>query len=114
MQGSLLVMCIVWTYRQRRLGIDEFGHPLGGEVSVPRDIGFDEGVPGLVAGEDDPAAIRVALAAALESATESDVRSNGVREVEELPIGEETPLLGPAKAPLDGKGEGSWPGWFRR
>lgn len=114
MQGSLLVMCIVWTYRQRRLGIDEFGHPLGGEVSVPRDIGYDEGVPGLVAGEDDPAAIRVALAAALESATESDVRSNGVREVEELPIGEETPLLGPAKAPLDGKGEGSWPGWFRR
>jgi hypothetical protein len=28
MQGTLLVMCIAWTYRQRRLGIDDFGRPI--------------------------------------------------------------------------------------
>jgi hypothetical protein len=114
MQGSLLIMCIVWTYRQRRLGIDDFGHPLDREVSVTLIFADGEGVPGLVAGEeDDPAAIRVALAAALESAAESDVRSGGVREVEELPIGEETPLLGSGKTHREGKGESSWSRWFR-
>ena len=28
MQAMLLVMCICWKVRQRRLGIDDFGHPL--------------------------------------------------------------------------------------
>ena len=35
MQGTLLVMCIAWTYRQNRLGIDDFGrsiHPPPAEV----------------------------------------------------------------------------------
>lgn len=31
MQGSLLVMCIVWKVRQHRLHIDDFGHPLASE-----------------------------------------------------------------------------------
>jgi len=26
MQGALLVLCIAWKYRQRRLGIDDFGN----------------------------------------------------------------------------------------
>lgn len=114
MQGSLLVMCIVWTYRQRRLGIDEFGNPLGDGISVHRPTsGDDVVVPGLVAGEEeDPAAIRVALAAALESAAESDVRSDGVHEVEELPVGEETPLLG---SRVDSaKSKEGWLHWFRK
>ncbi|KAF9463196.1 hypothetical protein BDZ94DRAFT_1289848 [Collybia nuda] len=115
MQGSLLIMCIIWTYRQRRLGIDEFGDPLNNEVAVTHSVVRDEAVPGLVAEEEDnPTAIRMALAAALESAAESDVRSRGVREVEELPIGEATPLLGVPKALLGGKDEGLWSRWFRR
>jgi hypothetical protein len=28
MQGSLLIMCIAWTFRERSLGIDDFGRPL--------------------------------------------------------------------------------------
>lgn len=38
MQGVLLVMCIAWKFRQRRLGIDDFGHPLDedeGELESP-------------------------------------------------------------------------------
>lgn len=32
MQGSLLVMCIAWKLRQGKLGIDDFGKPLGNNV----------------------------------------------------------------------------------
>jgi len=28
MQGALLAMCIVWHFRERRLGLDDFGHPV--------------------------------------------------------------------------------------
>ena len=28
MQAMLLIMCFFWKLRQRRLGIDDFGHPL--------------------------------------------------------------------------------------
>jgi hypothetical protein len=31
MQAILLAMCITWKFRQRRLGIDDFGHPLVSE-----------------------------------------------------------------------------------
>jgi len=34
MQGSLLVMCIVWKVHQRRLGVDDFGHPLSSGLLV--------------------------------------------------------------------------------
>lgn len=30
LQGALLVMCIVWTFRQKRLGVDAYGNPLDG------------------------------------------------------------------------------------
>jgi hypothetical protein len=33
MQGTLLIICITWKYRQRRLSIDDFGRPLGVETS---------------------------------------------------------------------------------
>lgn len=32
MQGSLLVMCLAWKVRQARLGMDDFGKPLGPDV----------------------------------------------------------------------------------
>ncbi|KAK2460738.1 hypothetical protein APHAL10511_007208 [Amanita phalloides] len=31
MQGSLLVMCLVWKVRQKRLGVNDFGQCIGGE-----------------------------------------------------------------------------------
>ena len=104
-------MCILWTFRQRRLGIDEFGNPLPFPRSTS-DLITDEGeggVPGLVAEEDeDPAKMRVALEAALESAVEADVRE--VREE----VGEETPLLGQAASPKEASGSGGWFGWLTR
>ncbi|KAJ3919396.1 hypothetical protein F5877DRAFT_90055 [Lentinula edodes] len=82
MQGTLLVMCICWKIRQKRLGLDDFGHNI----------------------DEDAVAVRVALANALESAVEGDVRSGGVREVREIPIhayheqdDENTPLLNNGK-----------------
>lgn len=34
MQGVLLCICVAWTLRQRRLGIDAFGNPVEGRVVV--------------------------------------------------------------------------------
>lgn len=33
MQGALLVICVVWTIRQRKLGIDAFGNPIAGRAA---------------------------------------------------------------------------------
>jgi hypothetical protein len=110
MQGSLLVMCILWTFRQRRLGIDEFGNPLPSPHSIPDPTteGGDGGVPGLVAQpNEDPAKMRVALEAALESAVEADVREQ--QEAEQEAVGEETPLLGSASS---SKETGGWLSWL--
>jgi hypothetical protein len=35
MQGILLFLCICWKVRQRKLHIDDFGHPLGTEFPPP-------------------------------------------------------------------------------
>ncbi|KAF8075944.1 hypothetical protein FPV67DRAFT_1469828 [Lyophyllum atratum] len=115
MQGSLLAMCILFTFRQRRFGIDEFGNPLPGssdsEHSHSRPPSGDEvDVPGLITGEEeDPAAVRDALAAALELAAESDIRN---AEPEEPPS-EETPLLGAGKV-TEPKRRTGWSAWFKR
>ncbi|KAJ3796727.1 hypothetical protein GGU11DRAFT_745846 [Lentinula aff. detonsa] len=115
MQGTLLVMCICWKVRQKRLGLDDFGNdivddPLSGSyLSTTTSLAnsthhhhpaADVDVPGLVVEDEDAVAVRVALANALESAVETDVRSGGVREVREIPIhahhdqeDENTPLL---------------------
>jgi len=118
MQGSLLVMCICWKYRQRRLGVDDFGHPHDPELEGETELllGSENGIPGLAIGEEDPAVVSVALAAALGSAVEADFRSGGVQEVEEGPVGEETPLLGSSKnGKLDEGNHGvRWSSWFER
>ncbi|KAJ8520533.1 hypothetical protein ONZ45_g2687 [Pleurotus djamor] len=140
MQGTLLVMCICWKFRQQRLGLDDFGNPLYesdtssirsrnyGAIS-PRGGEEIEEVPGLVTSEgDDPAAVSLALAAALESAAGTDLRSRtesdrGSAVGDDLAGDgrrtggdEATPLLGSSK---DGEGEGKpggagWFSWFRR
>ncbi|KII91525.1 hypothetical protein PLICRDRAFT_38295 [Plicaturopsis crispa FD-325 SS-3] len=38
MQGSLLIMCIVWKVRQHRLHIDDFGHPLPHSEDQDQDV----------------------------------------------------------------------------
>lgn len=38
MQASLLAMCIVWKLRQRRLNIDDFGHPLDGSNDLTDEV----------------------------------------------------------------------------
>lgn len=35
MQSALLVMCIAWKFRQRRLKIDDFGYSLDSNSSTP-------------------------------------------------------------------------------
>jgi hypothetical protein len=79
MQGALLVLCIVYKFRQRRLAIDDFGrplHPSSDEIDraveeVPASALPDTGVP-LTAGPDTPG---VAITDALEAAVERDVRT---------------------------------------
>ncbi|KAJ3808315.1 hypothetical protein F5876DRAFT_90105 [Lentinula aff. lateritia] len=106
MQGTLLVMCICWKIRQKRLGLDDFGHNIVEDTlsesylsttsslanSGHRHPAADVDVPGLVVEDEDAVAVRVALANALESAVEGDVRSGGVREDDE-----NTPLLNNGK-----------------
>jgi hypothetical protein len=90
MQATLLTMCIVWTFRQRRLGIDEFGNPLDGNPAHAHraPAGDDIDVPGLVTTEEeDPTMMRIALAGALQSAVEEEVRTG------EVAVNEATPLL---------------------
>lgn len=68
------------------------------------DLDEESYIPGLVvAEEEDPGAVRDALAAALESAADEDVR--------EVRVGEETPLLG-SKQNAEAQGSG-WFGWWR-
>lgn len=116
MQGTLLVLCIVFKIRQRRLHIDDFGEPL---TPLQQYSPLPDEMPGLVIGEgEDEVAVRVALASELESAVETDVRSAGVRPVLEIPVrprtGEREPLLGErtTKSTEDGK-SGGWFSWGR-
>jgi hypothetical protein len=71
MQAILLGMCITWKLRQRRLGVDDFGHPL---VSEP--------------GEE--------LVVEVEDVLDDNVRDGGVADA-----GEETPLLANGKTKAD-------------
>jgi hypothetical protein len=58
MQAILLAMCITWKFRQRRLGIDDFGHPLveehEEEVSAEVEDALDDDVRVADAGEATP------------------------------------------------------------
>lgn len=44
MQACLLAMCLAWKVRQRRLGIDDFGRPLGegAQATVEETTGEEE------------------------------------------------------------------------
>lgn len=83
------------------MGLDDFGNSL----YVPRSES-QRTFPGLVFEDEDPVAVQRALANALESAAEADVRSGGVQVVPEMPVSEETPLLKPVTSKKNG--------WFGR
>lgn len=54
MQAWLLVMCFAWRIRQRNLGIDDFGRPLGkvsAEETEPTPDGEVDGVSIVIEGE---------------------------------------------------------------
>jgi len=60
MQGILLTMCLVWTVRQKRLGIDDFGKPLwlpqdGEDTEYPIDTSAAATItPNTEGGEREP------------------------------------------------------------
>jgi hypothetical protein len=100
MQGALLVLCILYKLRQRRLSVDDFGtplHPGANEIEeTPASAPAlpDTGVP-LTAGPETPG---VAIADALGAAVERDVRTPGViraQSVQPIPVvaEESAPLL---------------------
>lgn len=106
MQAILLVMCFIWKARQRRLGIDDFGHPLN-------PTALDAPAP-MIRGADGGETVEDAV----EEAIEEDVpgAGNGQAPDEEsgrVPVGEETPLLKGGSAREEGKGKG-WLSWLRR
>ncbi|KAG6898907.1 hypothetical protein C0993_002919, partial [Termitomyces sp. T159_Od127] len=112
MQGSLLTMCIIFHFRQRQLGLDEFRNPLPDHVTIDINIpaldlmiverGDGDGdVPEIVTTEEeDPRVVGVALVRALESATGSDIRADVVPS-------EETLLLRKSQ-------KKDWLSWFRQ
>lgn len=101
----------MWKIRQGKLGIDDFGHPLGFEAVPQHHASYEDDIPGLVAGDEEPAAVQRALAAAIESAVEDDVRTANASPVDNEPAGEETPLLGP-KASEGSQRRQGWFNWF--
>ena len=80
MQCSLLIMCLFWKARQRKLGIDDFGNPLDAPQNL--DTALPDGAP---------------VEAAVEDAVESDVRVDVVED--DVDSGETTPLLKSHKDP---------------
>jgi len=54
MQACLLVMCFAWKIRQRRLGIDDFGRPLGGagEVAIEETLSEEDSVSVVIEGDE--------------------------------------------------------------
>ncbi|KAF7792191.1 hypothetical protein EIP86_003223 [Pleurotus ostreatoroseus] len=87
LQGILLVMCLLWSARQRKLGIDDFGNPIHPETSpaveespIPVTQGPEDGVP---------------VEHAVDTAVRTDVRDeNGVEVLNNHDLaGEDTPLL---------------------
>jgi hypothetical protein len=109
-------MCICWKIRQRKLNIDDFGDPLGGgPPPYPSDaddstaeVDDSEFVPGVVTtSTEDPIAVRIVLADALESATEGDL-------IPGHEVDEEARLLHRREVNPDSKPVRGWSAWFGR
>lgn len=109
MQALLLVMCLFWKARQKRLGIDDFGNPL---PDAPSDAHFLHHTPGDShhthrSSAEDPIYAAETVGAGTERGEEGQQAavSDAVRDAMET-----TPLLPPTPAPR--KESGSGKGFF--
>ena len=103
MQGSLLTMCIFWKIRQRKLGIDDFGNPIGEGVAVTSDVEVIT-APSNVETEAPDAQGEVTVTV-IEDA---EYHAHNL-------AGEETPLLhGHGRRNLEAGSSKGWLGWLRR
>ncbi|KAH9917998.1 uncharacterized protein B0H18DRAFT_1032697 [Fomitopsis serialis] len=84
MQGSLLIMCILWRARQHRLHIDDFGQPLDASSAL---LASSDGPIEVARGPEDAPLLQTAV----EDAVEHDVRAETENESEDA--NEEAPLL---------------------
>ncbi|KAI0768329.1 hypothetical protein BD413DRAFT_135076 [Trametes elegans] len=112
MQGVLLAMCIVFRFRQHRLGLDDFGRPLKASAASSSPASPDST-------SSSGATAAPPVEAAVGDAVQSDVRSEHGVDVEQGELvrgaGEQTPLL--AKRGAAEGGERKARGvlaWFRR
>ncbi|KAI0080481.1 hypothetical protein K474DRAFT_1615669 [Panus rudis PR-1116 ss-1] len=86
LQAILLVMCIIWHFRQKRLGIDDFGRPLSETAASPATLVEGDSPVSVTRLPEDGVPVREAVG----DAVHSDVRE--VSENEE-DAHEQTPLL---------------------
>jgi hypothetical protein len=125
LQGCLLTMCIFWKIRQRKLNIDDFGNPLGGgPPSSASDLDETPTIPDrhyilldaqvtTPGSPENPNIVHLALANALESASENNLPSPPLNRLE-LELDEEAPLLCQREINPDRTctGKQGWSAWF--
>jgi len=91
-------MCIAWKVRQRKLGIDDFGHPISSPFPPASwsewPVQHNETVPESVnSPSDNLPGVQVALTGTLEAAAEADLPSGLLASTVHGTAGERTPLL---------------------
>ena len=92
LQSLLLIMCICWKVRQKRMGIDDFGHPL----PIP-----DGPAPVLT-----PASASRRVSAAVQDASADEVAPITNEELARAIINEQSPLVMRRKSTDKGKKKG--------
>jgi len=114
MQAILLIMCIAWKLRQRRLHIDDFGHPIPLNADDPSAPLLVAGVAGL------PVSNAVGQAMQDEVYEDEDGMQEQVPDIEivRAMLGEDTPLLKGGKRRKGTVGSASssgskGKGWFK-
>lgn len=109
MQAILLFMCIAWKIRQKRLHIDDFGHPLPLPESEHNPV-LREGDTGVSV----PTAVGQALNDQVYQDPEEmdEQRTEPDAEIVRAMMGEDTPLL--KKARQRGVEDTNAPWWKRR
>lgn len=104
LQGTLLVMCLLWKSRQHKLGIDDFGNPL---ISVEPQL-QESPIP-VTRVPSDGERVQDAVSAAVESDVREEPEDTSGDHGERAD--EETPLLKRNASESQGR---SWFGWLRR
>ena len=98
LQGSLLVMCIMWRARQRKLGIDDFGNPIEPFAVPPTDEPFHDSPIPVTHGPTGGVPVQEAVTEAVQT----DVLAGDADE--------DTPLL---KKDVGKDAQRGWLSWLR-